>query len=82
MPDWIAYALGFAGISAALLLARRADARAARVKAEVAPHEPGWTETIASDARHSYGRSHCVNDALMEMDARARGGDFPNPGGG
>jgi hypothetical protein len=47
-----------------------------------APDESGWTETIASDDRHSYGRSHCVNDALMEMDARARSGDFPLPGWG
>ena len=67
---------------AALLLARRTDARVARVGAEAAPDEPCWTETIASGSRHSHGRSHCLNDELMEMDARARSGDFPIPGQG
>jgi hypothetical protein len=80
MQSWIAFALGFAGVSAGLLLVRRADARAARAAADrAAPAEPCWTEEIASDGRHVYGRSHCVNDELKEMDARVRGGDLQNP---
>ena len=80
MQSWIAFALGFAGVSAGLLLVRRADARAARAMPEPsAPDEPCWTEEIASDGRHFHGRSHCVNDALMEADARIGSGDFPNP---
>ena len=43
------------------------------------PGEPCWTEGIPSDDRFRYGRSHCVHDLLMEMDARADRGDFPIP---
>jgi hypothetical protein len=79
MQGWIAFALGFAGVSAGLLLvARRTDARVARAAPDqVAPVEPCWVEAIADDGRYSYGRSHCVNDELMDMDARARRGDHP-----
>ena len=36
------------------------------------PPEPCWTEEIPSDRRHRYGRAQCVNDELMEADARVR----------
>ena len=80
MQSWIAFALGFAGVSAGLLVVRRADARAARAGLDrTTPADPCWTEEIASDGRHFHGRSHCVNDELMEADARIASGDFPNP---
>lgn len=80
MQSWIAFALGFAGVSAGLLLVRRADARAAGAMPDrTASDEPCWTEEIASDGRYVHGRSHCVNEELMEADARARSGDFTNP---
>jgi len=81
MQGWMAFALGFTAVSSGLLfLARRTDARAVRPKPDpIAPDEPCWTEEIVSDGRHYYGRSHCVNDELMEADARIGSGDFPNP---
>jgi hypothetical protein len=61
----------------AMLVAGRADARAARAAPDpAAPAEPCWTETISSDGRYSYGRSHCVNDELLAMDPSVR--DFPS----
>jgi hypothetical protein len=41
--------------------------------------EPCWTEDRGSDGRRGLARAECVNDALMEMDARAARGDFPIP---
>ena len=41
------------------------------------PSEPCWTEEIVSDGRYTYARRECVNDVLMELDARARRGDPP-----
>jgi hypothetical protein len=40
------------------------------------PQEPCWTEEVASDGRHLYGRSGCFHEELAEMDARARRGEF------
>ena len=34
--------------------------------------EPCWTEETPSDRRHRHGRAQCVNDELMEADARMR----------
>ncbi|HEV7659828.1 MAG TPA: hypothetical protein VGO55_08285 [Allosphingosinicella sp.] len=78
MSDWLALVIGLAPVAVALLLlARRTDARVARAGPDrAAPDEPCWTETISSDGRLSYGRSHCVNEELMEMDPRLR--DFPS----
>ena len=43
----------------------------------VGPSEPCWTEEIVSDGRYTYARQECVNDLLMELDARARRGEPP-----
>jgi hypothetical protein len=39
--------------------------------------EPCWTEAIVSDGRFNYARRECINDVLMELDARAQRGDPP-----
>jgi hypothetical protein len=41
MPGWIAFRLGFAGISAGLLLVRRMEARAARARGGDPNHPQG-----------------------------------------
>lgn len=43
----------------------------------VGPSEPCWTEAIVSDGRYSYARGQCVNDVLIELDGRARRGEWP-----
>ena len=46
------------------------------------PGAPCWTEEIGRDEHYVYARSECVDDALMELDDRARRGAFPfDPGG-
>ena len=44
------------------------------------PLEPCWTEEIGHDGRYRYGRARCVNDDLMDVDARAARGEdqFPH----
>ena len=46
------------------------------------PLEPCWTEEIGHDGRYVYGRARCVNDDLMDVDARAARGEFQIPHGG
>jgi hypothetical protein len=41
--------------------------------------EPCWQETIGREGDRVHARSQCVDDVLMEMDARAARGDFPIP---
>ena len=49
---------------------------------DTGPGAPCWTEEIGRDDRYVYARSECVDDALMELDDRARRGAFPfEPGG-
>jgi hypothetical protein len=43
------------------------------------PLEPCWTEEIGHDGPNLYGRACCVNDDLMEIDARAARGEFQIP---
>ena len=43
------------------------------------PDEPCWTQELGSDGRYRYGRHGCVNDELMEMERRARRGEFDTP---
>jgi hypothetical protein len=75
MELWVVY-LGLVAFAAAMRLTWRADARAARAAPDpAAPAEPCWTETISSDGRYFYGRSHCVNDELLAMDPQVR--DLP-----
>ncbi|MEA3029621.1 MAG: hypothetical protein QOJ53_1298 [Sphingomonadales bacterium] len=68
-----------AALSIALVRALRARARSRRgagTGAGAPPPgpaaEPCWTEAIASDRRYRYGRAQCVDDVLMEADARMR----------
>jgi hypothetical protein len=49
---------------------------------DTGPGEPCWTEEIGRDERFVYTRSECVDDALMELDDRARRGAFPFYQGG
>ena len=44
-----------------------------------APLEPCWTEEIGHDGRYRYGRACCVNDDLMDVDARAAKGVYQIP---
>ena len=44
---------------------------------DTGPVGPCWTEEIPSDDRFRYARSQCVNDPLIELDARAQRRDFP-----
>ena len=53
-----------------------------RAPFDTGPNEPCWTEEISRHGGLVYARSQCVNDALMEMDARTGRGDFPVPSGG
>ena len=55
------------------------DAFYARGPIDTGPYTPCWTETIRSEGGLILGRAECVNDVLMEMDARAARGDFPIP---
>ena len=48
-----------------------------RAPLETGSAEPCWTEAIVSDGRYHYARSECVDDWLMELDARAKREDFP-----
>jgi hypothetical protein len=41
--------------------------------------EPCWTEELGRGRQLIYARSLCVNDPLIELDARAARGDFPIP---
>ena len=50
-----------------------------RAPLDTGPEEPCWTEEIVSDGRYLYARSHCPHDLLMELDERARRGDYPVP---
>jgi hypothetical protein len=34
------------------------------------PHRPCWTEEIESDRRYRYARAECVNEELVELEAR------------
>jgi hypothetical protein len=43
------------------------------------PLEPCWTEEIGHDGRYSYGRACCVDDDLMDVDARAARGVYQMP---
>ena len=43
---------------------------------ETGSAEPCWTEAIISDGRYRYARSECVDDLLMELDARAKREEF------
>ena len=44
-----------------------------------APLEPCWTEEIGHDGRYRYGRACCVDDDLMDVDARAARGVYQMP---
>ena len=71
-------AIVLAGPAIALLVELRGRAPAGR---ERPPRdtEPCWTEQLGADDRLTYARSQCVDDVLMEMDAKAARGDFPIP---
>ena len=82
MLDLLAVLLSFAGFPAFFVLARKLDRLLAAapersMPIDTGPVEPCWTEEIASDGRFLHARSQCVDDLLMELDARARRGDFP-----
>ena len=46
---------------------------------DTGPAQACWTEEIGRDGVYAFARAQCPNDALMELDARARRGDFPIP---
>jgi hypothetical protein len=85
VPDLLTIVFSVAGVAAAALLAlawaRRADAAEllGRRPLDTGPDEPGWTETIASDGRHVYGRAQSADAVLIALDARAARDDFPIP---
>ena len=61
-----------AGPAIALVFELRArGSSAAAMARRTAPAEPCWTEDLESDGATVYARAECVNEALMEMDARA-----------
>ena len=69
----------FAAAWLGLTMAGRGASEPFRDSIDTGPFEPCWTEAIESDGRYRYSRGQCVNDLLMELDARARRGDFPLP---
>jgi len=87
MTDWIGLALVFAIIAAGPAFAwlYELSHRPSMPERPVRAGEPCWTEEVAEDGDRKLARSLCVDDVLMEMDARAVRGDFPIPrsdGGG
>jgi hypothetical protein len=45
------------------------------------PYRPCWTEEIESDRRYRYARGQCVNEELIELEARLQW-ETPNAFGG
>ncbi|HEV2748427.1 MAG TPA: hypothetical protein VGW34_14170 [Allosphingosinicella sp.] len=73
---WLVIA-GGAGLVVLLWGWRRFDiAAGSPTYGSAEPEEPCWTEELASDGRHRYGRSGCYHEQLAEMDARGRRGEF------
>jgi hypothetical protein len=87
MPAWIETAVMIAILASAPAIALRFELRA-RFGRRAWPGpdrsrrgEPCWQETIGREGDRVHARSQCVDDVLMEMDARAARGDFPIPTG-
>ena len=83
--EWVWIVLAYAAFPLCLGLGRAIDklmpfeSRVSK-RIDTGPDEPCWTEEIGSDDRYLYARSQCVNEELIEMDARMRRGDYPfNP---
>ncbi|MEA3044072.1 MAG: hypothetical protein QOH47_1910 [Sphingomonadales bacterium] len=77
MDELLLVGVGIAILGAALSIALVRALRARRGAGTGAPPpgpaaEPCWTEAIASDRRYRYARAQCVDDVLMEADARMR----------
>ncbi|HEX5183821.1 MAG TPA: hypothetical protein VFW19_11805 [Allosphingosinicella sp.] len=47
---------------------------------DVAPPEPGWTETLGEEDCLAYGRGGRFHPELMRQDARGRRGEFATHG--
>jgi hypothetical protein len=71
-------AIVMAGPAIALLFELRGRAPAGR---ERPPRdgEPCWMELLGEEGGRTLARGQCVDDVLMEMDARAARGEFPIP---
>lgn len=71
-------AIVLAGPAIALLVELRGRASSGR---ERPPRdgEPCWTELLGQEGCRTFARGQCVDDVLMEMDARAARGEFPIP---
>ncbi|MEA3041227.1 MAG: hypothetical protein QOC65_716 [Sphingomonadales bacterium] len=73
---WLLIGTGGA-LAAAAWSVRRFDVREmSAIRGEPKAAEPCWTEEIASDGRYSYSRGQCFNAELMDLEARARLGEF------
>ena len=67
--------LGAAGFFAGIWLAAAASRlggvwRSDTESTNSAWHDPCWTEEIESDQRYRYARGQCVNEELIELEAR------------
>ncbi len=74
---------GAAAAAALLVWARRVDAAELirPRRPDPGPADPCWTEEIGREGELRYCRGQCVDDLLMETDARAARGEFPVPRG-